>query len=289
MQSKSESEIGKRKISGHQNQELEPNPGCGPGRLTIVSLGPGDPQYLAPRARTALERAEVIVGYKTYMDLIEPELLVKKETISTGMMKEITRCQMAIDRACQGKNTAVVSSGDAGIYGMAGLVLELLAEQNLMDHVKVEVIPGISSLSAAAALLGAPLMHDFAVISLSDLMTPWEDIRSRLEAAARADFVLVIYNPRSNKRDWQLEKAREIVLKFRKDDTPVGMIKNAMREGQAVKITTLSKLDVTDADMLSILVMGNSKTRILGKKMVTPRGYIEKRAAVTNVATNPKG
>ncbi|OEU56763.1 MAG: precorrin-3B C(17)-methyltransferase, partial [Desulfuromonadales bacterium C00003096] len=244
--------------------------------MTIVSLGPGDPRYLAPKARTALMRAEVIVGYKTYIDLIEPELLVGKETISTGMMKEIIRSQTAIDRACHGKDTVVVSSGDAGIYGMAGLVLELLAEQGLMGDVEVEVIPGIPALSAAAALLGAPLMHDFAVISLSDLMIPWEVIRQRVEAAVKADFVLVIYNPKSKKRDWQLEEVRELIRKYRGDHMPVGMVRNAMRQGQSVQITTLSHLDVTGMDMLSILVVGNSRTRLIGGKMVTSRGYLER-------------
>ena len=244
--------------------------------MTAVSLGPGDPHYLAPRAKEALLQAEVIVGYKTYMDLIDPELLKGKEAISTGMMDEIRRCQVAIEKALDGKDTAVVSSGDAGIYGMAGLILELLAEQDLLDKVEVEVIPGIPALSAAAALLGAPLMHDFAVISLSDLMTPWEVIQSRIEAAVKADFVLVIYNPRSKKRNWQLDKVRELILEHRDKQTPVGIVRNARRDGQSVKITTLSNLDKSGVDMLSILVVGNSLTRVLGGRMVTPRGYMGK-------------
>lgn len=268
-------EIGERQAPGPKDQRPECYHGCGYGKLTIVSLGPGDPRYLAPKARTALMRAEVIVGYKTYIDLIESELLVGKEIISTGMMKEIIRSQTAIDRACQGKDTAVVSSGDAGIYGMAGLVLELLAEQGLIGDVKVEVIPGISALSAAAALLGAPLMHDFAVISLSDLMIPWEVIRQRVEAAVKADFVLVIYNPKSKKRNWQLEEVRELIRKYRGDHMPVGIVRNAMRQGQSVEITTLSHLDVKGVDMLSILVVGNSRTRLIEGKMVTSRGYME--------------
>ncbi len=223
-------------------------------------------------------QAEVIVGYKTYIDLIEPGLLIGKEIISTGMTKELVRSQTAIDRACQGKDTAVVSSGDAGIYGMSGLVLELLAEQGLMGELEVEVIPGISALSAAAALLGAPLMHDFAVISLSDLMVPWEMIRQRVEAVARADFVLVIYNPRSKKRDWQLEEVRELIQRYRGDHILVGIVRNAMRQGQSVEIVALSDLDVTGIDMLSIVVVGNSRTRLIGEKMVTPRGYLEKYA-----------
>ena len=276
MRSNGDPEIGERQSPGPQDQESQRDPGRGPGGLSIVSLGPGDPQYLAPRARTALERAEVIVGYKTYMELIEPELLVEKETISTGMMKEISRCQMAIDKACQGKDTALVSSGDAGIYGMAGLVLELLAEQDLVDHMEVEVIPGISSLSAAAALLGAPLMHDFAVISLSDLMTPWEVIEARIEAAAKADFVLVIYNPKSKKREWQLDKALNMIRKYRSGHTPTGIVRNAAREGESIDLTTISRMNESQVDMLSIILIGNSKTRIMGEKMVTPRGYMKK-------------
>ncbi|MDY6878931.1 MAG: precorrin-3B C(17)-methyltransferase [Desulfatiglans sp.] len=244
--------------------------------MSVVSLGPGDHQYLAPAARQALERSEVVVGYKTYIGLLEPGLLEGKETIATGMMKEIARCQVAIDRACQGKATAVVSSGDTGIYGMAGLVLELLAEQGLMERVEVEVIPGISSLSAAAALLGAPLMHDFAVISLSDLMTPWEVIEARVEAAAKADFVLVIYNPKSQKRDWQLDRVQDLILEHRSRSTPIGIVRKASREGESVRISTLSGLDTSGVDMLSIVIVGNSRTRVLGDKMVTPRGYLQK-------------
>jgi len=221
-------------------------------------------------------KADVIVAYKTYMDLIGPEILEGKETISTGMTGEIRRCRMAIDQALAGKDTAVVSSGDSGIYGMAGLVLELLADEGLLDKVDVEVIPGVPALSAAAALLGAPIMHDFAVISLSDLMTPWELIEERVEAAARADFVLAIYNPRSKKRAWQLGRVRDILLKYRSGDTPVGIVWNAARSGESVRITTLSRMDESAVDMLSILLVGNSRTRIIGDRMVTPRGYLEK-------------
>lgn len=216
------------------------------------------------------------MGYSTYINLIESELLEGKKTISTGMRGEISRCRMAIEEALAGLNTAVVSGGDAGIYGMAGLVLELLAEQGLLDKIPVEVIPGVPALSAAAALLGAPLMHDFAVISLSDLMTPWDMIEARVEAVAKTDFVLVIYNPRSEKRQWQLRKVRDLLLKHRAGDTPVGIVRNASREGESLQITTLSRLDERGVDMLSILLVGNSRTKVFGKKMVTPRGYLEK-------------
>ena len=224
----------------------------------------------------ALEKSEVVVGYRTYVGLIDPDLLKGKETISTGMRGEIHRCKIAIEKTLEGRYTALVSSGDAGIYGMAGLVLELLAENELMERVEFEIIPGIPALSAAAALLGAPLMHDFAVISLSDLMTPWEEIQARVEAAAKADFVIVIYNPRSRKRDWQLGRVRDLIMGCRGGSTPVGIVRNAAREGEAVEITTLSRLDDSRVDMLSILLVGNSRTRVIGNKMITPRGYLEK-------------
>lgn len=216
------------------------------------------------------------MAYKTYMDLIEPEVLEGKKTISTGMTGEIRRCEIAIDEALKGKDTAIVSSGDSGIYGMAGLVLELIADQGLGTLVDVEVIPGIPALAAAAARLGAPIMHDFAVISLSDLMTSWERIEERVEAAARADFVVILYNPKSNKRDWQLSRVRDLILGYRSGESPVGVVRNAAREGESIEITTLSRMDEFHVDMLSILLVGNSKTRIIGDKMVTPRGYLEK-------------
>ena len=263
MRSNSHSEIPGRSSIGSQDKESKRDDGRGP-------------DYLAPKAKEVLKEVKVIVGYRTYMRLIEPALLKGKETIETGMTDEIRRCQMAIEKILEGKDTAVVSSGDAGIYGMAGLILQLLEERKLLGKVNVEVIPGIPALSAAAALLGAPLMHDFAVISLSDLLTPWEVIQSRVEAAAKADFVIVLYNPKSKKRIWQLDRAMAKIREHRIGETPVGLVRNAAREGQAVHITTLSQLDASRVDMLSILLIGNSQTRIMGEKMVTPRGY-EKR------------
>ncbi len=221
-------------------------------------------------------RSEVIVGYKTYIDLIGPEFLEGKEVISTGMKGEIQRCQLAIEKALDGRDTALVSSGDAGVYGMAGLVLELLAEYGLLDLIELEVIPGIPALCAAAALLGAPLMDDFAVISLSDLMTQWEVIQERVESAARGDFVIVLYNPRSRKRDWQLSRVRDIVLSHRDRDTPVGIVRNAARDGEAVQITTLAGMDESPVDMLSIIFIGNSRTRVARGRMITSRGYFTK-------------
>ncbi|MGD8389650.1 MAG: precorrin-3B C(17)-methyltransferase [Desulfobacteraceae bacterium] len=242
----------------------------------MISLGPGDSAYLAPAARQALERCEVVVGYKAYMELVDADVLAGKETLSTGMRGEIARCRTAVERCMNGKETALISSGDAGIYGMAGLVLEILDQEGLMEQLEVEIIPGIPALASAAALLGAPLMHDFAVVSLSDLLTPWELIRKRIEVAAAADFVIVIYNPRSKKRNWQLEEAIGIVRAHRDLHTPVGVVRNAARKGESVLVTTLDDLPVDRVDMLSILIIGNTSTRVLGGRMVTPRGYMEK-------------
>ncbi len=231
---------------------------------------------MAPVAREALERARAVVGYKTYMELVDPDLLVGKDTLSTGMKGEVERCRAAVKKCLEGKDTALVSSGDAGIYGMAGLALEVLEGEGAGGLVEVEVIPGIPALAAAAALLGAPLMHDFAVISLSDLLTPWEAIRRRTTAAAEADFVIVLYNPRSRKRQWQLARALEIIMASRGPQTPVGVVRNAAREGQSATITSLSELDPETVDMLSIIIAGNSTSRVMGGRMVTPRGYSDK-------------
>lgn len=247
--------------------------------MTVVSLGPGDKAFMAPRAREALEEAQVVVGYRTYVDLIDPVLVRGKEIISTGMTQEMARCRRAIEKTLEGRTTALVCSGDAGIYGMAGLIFDLLENEDLLGKVDVEVIPGIPALCAAAALLGAPLMHDFAVISLSDLLTPWETIQYRVEAAAKADYVVVLYNPRSRKRDWQLGRVREILLRHRRPDTPVGVVRNAMREDQLTKISTLSGFDDSSVDMFSIVVVGNSQTRVAGGRMLTPRGYMRKYGA----------
>lgn len=226
----------------------------------------------------------MVVGYKTYLELIAP-LLQDKEVVSTGMKAEVRRCQAAIDRARQGEEVALVSSGDAGIYGMAGLVLELVAAQNLrvapahetgeVDFF-LQVIPGIPALAAGAALLGGPLMHDFAAISLSDLLTPWEVIETRVLAAAQADFVIVLYNPKSQRRDWQLAKVVELLLKHRKPDTPVGVVRGARRPGEKVVLTTLKNLPEEAVDMQTLIIVGNSQTYRYGDYLVTPRGYLAK-------------
>jgi adenosylcobyric acid synthase len=246
-----------------------------PGTLFVVGIGPGGSEHITPAALQAIAAAQVVVGYKTYLDLI-PQCLTGKEIVSSGMRQEVERCRQALALAAAGRTVALISSGDAGIYGMAGLVLEL-AEPN----VDIQVIPGISAVQAAAARLGAPLMHDFAVISLSDLLTPWPLIRRRLEAAAAADFVVALYNPKSRGRTLQITEAQEILCRYRGPETPVGIVRNACRPGEEVAVSTLACLLDHDIDMLSIVIVGNSQTRVdAAGRMVTPRGY-EVRSAQT--------
>ncbi len=254
------------------------------GRLYLVGLGPGDPRQMTPAARQAIEASGVVTGYKTYVDLVE-DLLSGKQVIATGMRQEVQRVRQAIDLAQRGQVVSLVCSGDPGIYGMAGLVYEVLREQERQsgesdapEMLAIEVVPGVSALSAAASLLGAPLMHDFAVISLSDLLTPWEAIAARLEAAAAADFVLVLYNPSSGRRTEPLREARRILLAGRSPSTPVGIVTAAYRPGQQVVITDLESLPEHEVGMLSTVVVGNSATFRFSQPggpevMVTPRGY----------------
>lgn len=227
---------------------------------------------LSSRAVQALRNADVIVGYKTYIDLIR-DLVKDKEIISTGMTREKERCAAAIDRAVAGQKVAVVSSGDPGVYGMAGLVLEMLETSGRLGTIPVQVIPGITSATASASRLGAPLMHDFAVISLSDLLTPWELIEKRLEAAARGDFVIVLYNPASKKRNWQIKRAREIFLQHKSPSTPVGIVKNAARDEELLYITDIENMLDFPIDMLTTVIVGNRSTRKAGNFIITPRGY----------------
>jgi precorrin-3B C17-methyltransferase len=241
---------------------------------------------LVPQALEALHAADVIVGYKTYLELIS-DLLEGKKIFASGMRKELERCQAAIDYALGGHRVAIVSSGDAGIYGMAGLIFDLCRERNL--HISspaadadgaadfsVEVIPGVAALNAAASLVGAPLMHDFAAISLSDHLTPWEVITKRIAAVASADFVLAIYNPRSKTRPHLLEKAQQILLEYRAPETPVAIVRSATRAGEWARLTTLINIPFEEVDMQSILLVGNSKTFIWRGWMITPRGYLQK-------------
>ncbi len=250
-------------------------------KLYVVGIGPGGLNHMTLEAREALAESQVVVGYQTYLDFIAP-LLAGKEVVSSGMMKEVERCRQAISRAASGRNTAIVSSGDAGIYGMAGLILELVDEDTkgsmelplLQGEIEVVIVPGVSAVQAAASVLGAPLMHDFAVISLSDLMTPWSAIRKRLLAAADADFVVALYNPRSKGRVQQIEEARKILLSRRSPETVVGIVRNACRDGESKTVTTLQLMLEEEIDMFSIVIIGNSATFVDAQgRMVTPRGY----------------
>ena len=255
-----------------QNKISQSDGGGHNGKISVVGIGPGSLEDMTPRARQAIENAEIIVGYDTYLDLIK-DLLPAKTTIGTGMMQEIDRCQAAVDKAMTGKQVAVISSGDPGIYGMAGLVLELVGKQPAASQPEVEVIPGISAVGAAASILGAPLMHDFAVISLSDLLTPWEVIKKRVEMAVAGDFVIAIYNPKSTRRTSQIETVREIALKHRQADTPVGIVHHATRTKEDMTLSTLDNFTKEHIDMFSLVIIGNSQTYTANGRMITPRGY----------------
>jgi precorrin-3B C17-methyltransferase len=247
------------------------------GKILIVGFGPGSAEHLTFRARQAVEEADVVVGYTTYIGLIR-DLVRGREVIMTGMQEEVQRARMAVEKAEQGHRVAVVSSGDAGIYGMAGLVFEVLHERGWRpgEGVEVEVVPGVTALCAAGALLGAPIMHDFASISLSDYLTPWEVIARRIEAAAEADFVIVLYNPKSGRRTQQIVETRDILLRYRAPSTPVGIVKSAYREGQKLVLTDLDHMLEHEIGMLTTIVVGNSTTKCFDGLMVTPRGYQRK-------------
>ncbi|ABK98500.1 cobyric acid synthase [Pelobacter propionicus] len=263
--------------------------------LYIIGSGPGAVEHLTDAARQAIAASTVIVGYDNYIEQIR-SLIQDRQTVATGMMREVERCREAIHRARQGETVCLVSGGDAGIYGMAGLVFELLESETTADAAApqpdVRVIPGISAVQAAASVLGAPLMHDFSVISLSDLLTPWELIRCRLEAAARADFVIALYNPRSKSRVTQIEEAARIILASRPPETPAGIVRNACRHDQNATVTTLGELLSHDIDMSTIVIIGNASSFIDSRgRMVTPRGYARKYvdAASPLTATPPDG
>jgi precorrin-3B C17-methyltransferase len=243
------------------------------GRIVVAGLGPGDPSLLAPLALEALRRADVVAGYKGYIDLVAPALLEGKSVISTGMTGEVERVNRALDEAASGAEVCLVCSGDPGIYAMAGLVLEAMERRGLERAVDYECVPGIPAFAAAAALLGAPLMHDFACISLSDLLTPWKTIERRLDAAAGADFVIALYNPRSRRRADHLERALEIIGHHRAPQTPVGIVNRAYREGQRTTLAALDAVDPTSVDMQTVMVIGNSATRVSAGRLLTPRGY----------------
>lgn len=247
------------------------------GKILLIGFGPGHFDHLTFRARQAIEESDSIIGYNTYVDLISG-LLTDQEIVRTGMTEEVSRAQEAVRQAKAGRVVAVISSGDAGVYGMAGLIYEVLVEKGWRaeDGVEVEVIPGISAIQSCASLLGAPVMHDACTISLSDHLTPWATIAKRVEAAASADFVIALYNPRSGRRTRQIVETQQILLKHRSPDTPVGLVKSAYRDRQHVVLTRLADMLEHDIGMLTTVIIGNSTTFVYDGKMITPRGYQRK-------------
>jgi precorrin-3B C17-methyltransferase len=242
------------------------------GQLFVVGLGPGARAAMTAQALEAIRRAEVVVGYDGYFAGIA-DLVAGKECHALPLTREADRARLAVERLRAGRTVCVISSGDPGIYAMAGLVLECAAgeDESLLDG--VVIVPGVSAVNAAAALLGAPLGHDFAVVSLSDLLTPWDVIERRLRAAAEADFVLALLNPKSRRRDWQYRQAQEILKRHRPAETPVGVVRNAYRPGQSVEVTTVGRMGEAAVDMFTTVIVGSSQTRRLGNVVVTPRGY----------------
>jgi precorrin-3B C17-methyltransferase len=238
------------------------------GRLFVVGLGPGDRALMTPQALEALHQAEVVVGYDGYFPYLAG-LVEGKECLALPLTQEVDRARLAVEQLRRGRVVCVISSGDPGVYGMAGLMLQCLGE----EQENVIIVPGVSAVNAAAALLGAPLGHDFAVVSLSDLLTPWEVIERRLRAAAEADFVLALLNPKSRRRDWQYRRAQEILAEHRPASTPVGVVRNAFRPGQSIERTTVAHMAEVDVDMLTTVIVGSSQTVRLGGAIVTPRGY----------------
>ncbi len=238
-------------------------------KLYVVGIGPGKFEGMTRAAVQALDESDVIVGYTVYVDLVRAYFL-EKTFLTTPMRREVERVELALAEAAKGKTVAMVCSGDPGVYGMSGLCEELAVKY---PGVEVVTVPGVSAVLSGAAILGAPLMHDFAVISLSDLMTPWTLIEKRLRAAAAADFVICLYNPSSHKRKDHLSRACDIVLESASPDTVCGVARNIGREGESTRVMTLGELRDAEVDMFSTVFIGNSQTKIVNGKMVTPRGY----------------
>ena len=249
------------------------------GKLYIVGVGPGHHDHMTFRAKEVIGESDTIVGYETYVNLVQ-DLIAGKTVHRYAMTQEVERAHQCIDLAKSGKIVSLVSSGDPGIYGMAGLIYETLAESgwNPKDDLQVEIVPGVSALNSCASIIGSPLMSDFAVVSMSDLLVPWEVISKRVEAAAQGDFVLVIYNPASQKRIHQLQDTRKVLLKYRKPTTPVAIIKGAFRESETIVMTDLENLSnhSDELGMVSTVIIGNSSTYTYKDLMINPRGYKSK-------------
>ncbi|MDO4870201.1 MAG: precorrin-3B C(17)-methyltransferase [Bacillota bacterium] len=238
-------------------------------KVYAVGIGPGGREFFTDEAAAAINNADVIAGYTVYVDLVK-DFFPGKETYTTSMKQEIERCRWAIETACQGKTVAMVCSGDAGIYGMAGLLMELAAQY---EDVEIQVVSGVTAANSGAAVLGAPIGHDFCLISLSDLLTPWELIEKRLRCAAEADFAICLYNPKSKKRSDYLAKSCAILMEHKSPDTICGWVRNIGREGQEYNIVKLSELAEEPVDMFTTVFIGSATTKVINGRMVTPRGY----------------
>ncbi|MFV1982802.1 MAG: precorrin-3B C(17)-methyltransferase [Thiohalomonadales bacterium] len=252
------------------------------GKIFLVGFGPGDEQNMTYKAKDAIKQSDVVIGYTTYIKLVK-DLLDGKEIIKKGMTEEIDRCIEAYESAKQGKIVSLISSGDIGVYGMAGPTYEVLLQSGWTpdSDIKVEIIPGSTALSACASLVGAPLTHDFCSISLSDLLTPWPTIAGRIEAAAKSDFVVALYNPKSGRRKQQIVQAQRILLNYRDPNTPVAIVKSAYREAQNIQMVTLDSMSECKIGMLTTVLIGNSSTYMEHGLMITPRGYANKYASIT--------
>ena len=237
------------------------------GKIYVVGLGPGNKENMTFRAYDVLKNSDIIIGYKTYVDLIEG-MFPDKKIIKSYMKKEVARCEETLKLALEGNIISLISSGDAGVYGMAGLMLEIAGGQ-----VEVEIVPGITSANASASLGGAPIVHDSVNISLSNLLTDWELIKKRIDLASQGDFVITLYNPKSSGRPELINEARDIMLKYKRKDTPVLIARNVGREGENYDITTLSEMLDYEINMFSTVIIGNSNTKVVNNKMITPRGY----------------
>ncbi|MDD3218525.1 MAG: precorrin-3B C(17)-methyltransferase [Lachnospiraceae bacterium] len=238
-------------------------------KVYVIGIGPGEYEQMTIKAANALQSSDVIIGYTVYVDLVKNHF-PGKEFMTTPMKKEVDRCVMAFEEAQKGKVVSMICSGDAGVYGMAGLMYEV---GERFEDVELEIIPGVTAATGGAAVLGAPLIHDFCLISLSDLMTPWEKIETRLLEASKADFVICLYNPSSKKRHDYLQKACDLMMTYKSEDTVCGIVGNIGRDGEAERLMTLKELRDTQVDMFTTVFIGNSQTKNLNGKMVTPRGY----------------
>lgn len=238
-------------------------------KIYVIGIGPGAYEQMTGKAINAMKNSDVIIGYTVYVDLVK-EFFSDKEFMTTPMKKEVDRCVLAFEEARKGKTVSMICSGDAGVYGMAGLMYEVGVDY---PEVELEIIPGVTAATGGAAVLGAPLIHDFCLISLSDLLTPWEKIEARLLGASQADFVICLYNPSSIKRHDYLQKACDLMLRYKDPETVCGIVSNIAREGQAARVMTLKELRDAKVDMFTTVFIGNSQTKEIGGKMVTPRGY----------------